>query len=332
MPKIIFTKVFLLSSVAIILIASFLLTTIFSKNGMPFIGMETKKLPWSIGIYVGSSPLSLHPSKDINNPVLSYKDILDVNAEFVADPFMFQRKDKWYMFFEVMNTTTGHGDIGLATSPNGVNWTYKKIVLDEPFHLSFPYIFESEGDIYMLPESADANAIRIYKADVFPTRWTYIEDLVEGRYADSTILHHDNIWWLFTTNPHPNSDSVYLFHADNLLGPWLEHPMNPVVEYKARGARSAGKIIEFENRIIRFVQDIYPTYGKSARAYEIVNLSKSHYEEKPIGNDTIVTATGNGWNARGMHHIDAHKIGDKSWIAVVDGIGRSKNIVFGIDK
>jgi hypothetical protein len=34
------------------------------------------------------------------------------------------------------------GEIGLATSEDGLKWDYKQVVLNEPFHLSYPYVFE----------------------------------------------------------------------------------------------------------------------------------------------------------------------------------------------
>ena len=75
----------------------------------------------------------------------------------------------WHLFFEVMNQQTRKGEIGLASSDNTVQWTYQGIVLSEPFHLSYPYIFKWMGDYYMVPESFQAHSIRLYKAVGFRT-------------------------------------------------------------------------------------------------------------------------------------------------------------------
>jgi len=48
--------------------------------------------------------------------------VTDITADFVSDPFMLRDGAVWYMFFEVWNTRTGQGDIGLATSSDGLNW------------------------------------------------------------------------------------------------------------------------------------------------------------------------------------------------------------------
>src|SRR5713226_8442616 len=111
---------------------------------------------WSIGIYTGASPLRLRPAGSAINPILTREDVQDVPAGFVADPFMVQRAGVWNMFFEVLNQATDRGEIGLATSSDGLSWTYQRIVLVEPFHLSYPYVFECQGECYMLPETLGA--------------------------------------------------------------------------------------------------------------------------------------------------------------------------------
>src|SRR5205807_6639247 len=114
---------------------------------------------WSIGIYVGDSPFHFLPVAGIENPVLTQLDVSDIPASFIADPFMIQAGDAWYMFFEAKNAMTRKGEIGLAVSKDGLNWSYKQIVLAEPFHLSYPYVFESEGEYYMIPETLQARQI-----------------------------------------------------------------------------------------------------------------------------------------------------------------------------
>src|SRR5262245_24341875 len=97
---------------------------------------------WSIGIYSGETLLDLEPAAQVNNPVLSAQSVADAPAEFVADPFMIQVEQTWHMFFEVFNQQTGKGEIGWATSTNGLQWNYQQIVLRQPFHLSYPCVFD----------------------------------------------------------------------------------------------------------------------------------------------------------------------------------------------
>ena len=91
---------------------------------------------------MGKSPFVLRVPSQVLGQGLFAEDVSDVPARFVADPFMLQDEGTWYMFFEVMNTRTNRGGIGLATSNDGLKWTYKRIALDEPFHLSYPHVFK----------------------------------------------------------------------------------------------------------------------------------------------------------------------------------------------
>jgi len=97
-------------------------------------------LRWRVAFHAVAEP-------QITNPVLSRDDVSDVPAAFVADPFMIKVAGRWYMFFEVMNIRSNKGEIGVAVSVNGLSWKYRQIVLDEPFHLSYPYVFDWYGII-----------------------------------------------------------------------------------------------------------------------------------------------------------------------------------------
>lgn len=303
--------------VLICLISGFVVGGIWMLRGVPFVG---KKNRYSIGIYISESPLKFVSNNyNINNPVLTAANINDVEADFVADPFMVKENSIWYMFFEVMNAHTKQGDIGCAISNDGLNWVYKQIVLDEPFHLSYPYVFKWKGDYYMIPESCEVNSVRLYKAVDFPTRWSLIGTLLYGNYVDSSIFRYDDIWWLFTeTNPTGN-DTLSIYYANDLIGPWTEHPMSPVVEGDANIARPGGRVLIVDGRIIRYTQDDDPTYGNQVRAFEIDLLTTRNYEEHEIEESPILKASGNGWNAKGMHHIDPHQIYENKWITCVDG-------------
>src|SRR4051812_45772920 len=109
---------------------------------------ETISSPnWSIAMYSGNSPITLTPS-DTKNPVLRAKDVTDIPVEFIADPFMIKFQNEWYMYFEALNKLTNKGCIGLASSINGLEWEYRKIVIKESFHMSYPYVFKWNNEYY----------------------------------------------------------------------------------------------------------------------------------------------------------------------------------------
>mgnify|MGYP002778667175 CR=1 FL=1 len=273
---------------------------------------------WSIGIYIGKSPFDFVASNNISNPVLTAKDVTDVPAEFVADPFMLHENGTWYMFFEVLNAQNDRGEIGLATSVDGLSWNYKQIVLTQPFHLSYPYVFKQKNEYYMIPESYQANSVRLYKAIDFPTKWSFVKTLLDGSdYVDSSIFHFNSKWWLFTSST--KNDTLRLYFANELMGSWNEHPKSPVIEGNAHIARPGGRVIVLDGKVVRYTQDDKPVYGTQVRAFEITELTPTTYAEKEVQENPILKASGVGWNAKRMHHIDPHQINQDKWIACVDG-------------
>ncbi|MFN6566941.1 hypothetical protein A6770_14620 [Nostoc minutum NIES-26] len=274
---------------------------------------------WSIAIYTGESPLNLVSPKSIKNPILTAKHVTDVPAEFVADPFMLHENDTWYMFFEVLNARTNKGDIGLATSKDCLNWNYQKIVLEEPFHLSYPYVFKWNHEYYMIPETAQASSVRLYKATSFPTQWTFCKTLLSGEdFVDPTIFQHNDLWWLFTATA-AKRNILRLYYSQQPTGPWIEHPQSPVIKGNAKIARPGGRTIVFNEKIFRYTQDCEYIYGKQVLAFEITELTTANYQEKAVKSNPIIKASGYGWNKVGMHNIDPHQIDNNKWIACVDG-------------
>ena len=287
-----------------------------------------KKLRWAFGIYEGTSPTDLAPSKTIQNPVFTIADVTrfsdDVRgmvAVHIFDPFVIQQGTSYYMFFELCGFTDfKYGcDIAYASSDDGLNWSYEGIVLDEPFKLSYPNVFRYNGQYYMIPESNQDASVRLYEAVQFPNQWKLVKKLLTGHaYQDPTIFRYQHRWWILAT-PGGNAD-LSLYVADSLTGPWREHPQSPIVEKNGHSARPAGRVVVTGDRIIRFAQDCDPDYGVRVFAFQITKLSPEEYEEIPVKAEPVIGPSGKGWNADRMHHVDAHLLPDgKTWRAYVDG-------------
>lgn len=278
---------------------------------------STQTGPWSIGIFEGNSPFDLHPANKANNPVLSAKNISDINAAFVADPFFIKSNDSFYMFFETKNRNSNKGVIAYAASNDGYHWSYRNVVIEEPFHLSYPNVFEWNGNYYIIPESNRDYSLRLYKAKHFPEKWEFSTTLLAGnKLVDPTILHHHNKWWLFVSSV--DDDVLNIYYSDSLQNGWQPHPLNPVVKFNRHIARPGGRCFTFQNKLYRVAQDDDPDYGIQVFAIEILELSDSTYKELPITSKPLVKFSGKGWNKAGMHHLDLLQLGN-SWLSVADG-------------
>lgn len=269
---------------------------------------------------MGDSPFDLRPAPGCRNPTLTPEDIKGIETNLVADPFMLYAGGKWNMFFEVLNFSTDRGEIGLAVSSDGgKSWHYDGIVLAEAFHLSYPYVFEWQGQRYMIPECYKSGGIRLYRAADFPRQWEFYRTLIAGDvFVDSSIFRYDDLWWLLTSTRR-EGDSLSLYFARDLTGPWEIHPASPILVGDPVHARPAGRVIIVDGRIFRLAQKVAPIYGTQVTAFEITKLTPERYQERPHGNSPVLSASGTGWNAMGMHHMDAHQMSDGTWIACVDG-------------
>lgn len=267
---------------------------------------------------VSTPPFELLESDGVTNPVITAASVTDVPASFVADPYLFQDNGTWYLFFEVLNKNTDQGDISVASSTDGRHWRYERIVLNETFHLSNPYVFKVNGVYYMIPETYQRNEVRIYTATNFPFEWRYHATLVNGRpFVDAAVFWHNNVWWMFVSDT--GNANCYLYYSDNLASGWVAHPASPVVRNDQSKARPAGRSFVFDgNRVIRTTQKADVTYGEQVRAFQVDVLTKTDYSEHEITESPLFRNSGAGWNATGMHHFDPWWTGSR-WLVATDG-------------
>jgi hypothetical protein len=179
-------------------------------------------------------------------------------------------------------------------------------------------VFRVADDYYMIPETLGLGGIQLYRADPFPYQWRPVAKLMDGSFADSSIFQHEGRWWMFACTNHSLHDTLSLYHAKDLLGPWTPHPANPLVEGDRRRARPGGKVTLWNGSLLRFCQDCVPQYGTHVRAFEIQELNPTTYRERELSESPILSP-GDGWNYTGMHHIDPHQLPSGGWIACVDG-------------
>jgi hypothetical protein len=169
------------------------------------------------------------------------------------------------------------------------NCSEPRVVLERTYHLSYPFLFSWQGEIYMIPETRDNKTIEMYRASDFPYTWVQESILMSDiEAADSTLLHHHDKWWLFTAGVLEHAlpeQTLCLFSADSPWGPWSAHPKNPVVSDVCH-ARPAG-CLYFENgQLIRPGQDCSKSYGYAVGLHRVDVLSETDYRETPLASIT----------------------------------------------
>ena len=192
--------------------------------------------------------------------------------QFLADPFGLWRDGRLYVFVETYDYRVRIGAIEVLVYDAALTLVDRRPVLNEPWHLSYPLVFEAEGETWMLPEAHRSNRLTLYRSVDFPTRWEPAHVIALDHVAvDATPLFHDRRWWLFYTSADREPDKMRALHvayADRLAGPWTPHPQNPV-RVDIASARPGGLPVVVDGRIVLPVQDCSRTYGGAIRPLTI---------------------------------------------------------------
>jgi hypothetical protein len=216
----------------------------------------------------------------------TFQKVIPPKDRFYADPFPMRAHNNDYVFFEELHYKDMKGKISLGQlSEKG--FQYLEVVLEQAYHLSYPFIFSHNNEYFMIPESAASGNIELYKAAEFPKKWVKERNLMEKVHAvDTTVFYYDGYWWMLSSiKAHPaagGSDELSLFYTSNFLeAEWIPHPKNPIVS-DIRKARMAGAILEKDGKLYRPAQDCSVRYGYALRFFEISKLSIEEYEEREI--------------------------------------------------
>jgi hypothetical protein len=202
-------------------------------------------------------------------------------GHYWADPFLFERDGKLYLFIE--DHTYDRDFAGISYAEVFADGTVGPATscLDPGFHLSFPHVFEHEGEIFMLPESLANGTITLYRAKRFPDEWVQEKVLFQGNATDTTLLREGGKFYFFTTlfDRDDRGMKTILFVADSLTGAWRMHPSNPISS-DVRTGRGAGMIFRRDGRLFRPVQNCGPCYGYGFKLQEILTIDPERYEER----------------------------------------------------
>lgn len=212
----------------------------------------------------------------------SWQTISDPRHRFYADPFPVTWKGNTCVFFEDLDHRVGKGIISAiefdSEGPRGDVFP----VLEEPWHLSYPFLIEHNGDLWMIPESSARQDVALYKCVRFPDKWERHSTLLSGfELADATITRHNGMNYLFGAwrdGTGGYSDTLAIFFAKDLLGPWLPHASNPIIVDRT-SARPAGNFVTIDGKLWRPVQDCTNGYGAALGLAEIVELTPTTFRQ-----------------------------------------------------
>lgn len=223
-----------------------------------------------------------------------------------ADPFPVENEGRDYLFVEEWTWAVRKGRISVLDREVDGSWGPARPVLELDVHLSYPFVFEWQGDWYLMPESSSGRTLDLYRATTFPDLWAFDRRVLDGvRVADATIAQIDGGWWLFATlapDGAPLTDELHLFSGPGPLGPWTAHRANPVVS-DVRRARPAGRLFKLDGAWYRPSQDCSGTYGRALVISRIERIDPGGYAE------TVVDRFEPDWLAGGLATHTLNRVG-----------------------
>ena len=216
-----------------------------------------------------------------------YKEIKNPKGRFLADPFVIENNGENFIFVEDFFYNDNKGRISVI-KVDKQKYDFLGVVLEEDFHLSFPFVFMDGNDIYMIPETCKNGDIRLYKSTEFPLKWEFEQQLMTNvDAADTMLFKNDNIWFMLTnicsSNLGDHQSELHIFYSEDFTsGKWQAiESGNPVV-FSSLKARNGGffRINEALYRVNQVHGQSH--YGKSFNVNLVEVLSKDEYVEKEV--------------------------------------------------
>ncbi len=270
---------------------------------------------WNDALYFMQWFLLYDIREGISTSFWRFKHITPPKDRFWADPFIVARDNKYYVFIEEFLYATQKGHISLIVMNKDGSFEPPVRVLEAPYHLSYPFVFEFESNLYLIPESSANRTVELYKCMAFPLKWEFQRNLMNNcQVVDTTLFQWQGKWWMFVnqiqTVGASSWDELFLHYSDSPFSAnWTPHQRNPVVS-DARSARPAGRLFVRNGRLYRPSQNCSGHYGYGFNICEITKLTETEYEEK------IVSRVEPKWD---KNIVSTHTINYEDGLTIIDG-------------
>ena len=270
---------------------------------------------WNDALYFMQWFLLYDIREGISTSFWRFKHITPPKDRFWADPFIVARDNKYYVFIEEFLYATQKGHISLIVMNKDGSFEPPVRVLEAPYHLSYPFVFEFESNLYLIPESSANRTVELYKCTAFPLKWEFQRNLMNNcEVVDTTLFQWQGKWWMFVnqiqTEGASSWDELFLHYSDSPFSDnWTPHQRNPIVS-DARSARPAGRLFVRDGRLYRPSQNCSGRYGYGFNICEITKLTETEYEEK------IVSRVEPKWD---KNVVSTHTINYEDGLTIIDG-------------
>jgi len=226
----------------------------------------------------------LKNNSDLNTSFSDFVKIIPPKDRLWADPFVVFKEGEYHVYIEELLFNNGKGYISHFKIDSNGNYTKPQKIIEKEYHMSYPFLVEENGNMYMIPETSQNKTISLYKCVSFPDKWELVHHMMENIDAvDTTVFYRNNKYWMYTNirenNGISHEDELFLFSSDSLLSQnWISHTQNPI-KSDVRDARPAGNIISKNGALLRPSQNSTFHYGYGLNFFKITNIESDNYKE-----------------------------------------------------
>lgn len=252
---------------------------------------------WKVGVIKTEN--SPEMGKNLSQKITWYEN--PIRAGYYADGFIMNENGSDFLLVEDFTYRLGKGKISRIDLSTNETTT----LIQNPFHLSYPFTFSYNDKIYVMPESSASGAITLYEVNLGSSTLLDAHVLLENIHAyDPTLVQYNDQWWLFCTQKETHSSTcLHIYYSNDLLGPYTAHQNNPV-KTDIASARPAGGFFKMNEVIYRPSQNCSKTYGGSVVLNKVQVLNAAEYLEEKT--DEIFPFENTNFN-KGIHTLNSRE-------------------------
>ena len=140
----------------------------------------------------------------LDSDLLSFDRMPYSNTYWYADPILVSYEGESYLFMESFDMRTNLGSIAYAKFDEGGKLSEPQIIIQEPYHMSFPMVFSWNDQLYMIPETCANHSLNLYRCDGKIDQWSLVKSFpVEEELVDTVaVACNENYVELVTSAQH----------------------------------------------------------------------------------------------------------------------------------
>jgi hypothetical protein len=257
---------------------------------------------------------------DIKSILLEQKSVLEIHwvkhsyrDRFFADPFILSvSENEIQVLVEEFFYKEWKGVITLlCIDKMSYELINRKVLLDLPTHLSFPFIYRENEKIYVLPENANSQSLFLYEYNHKKQELSQIALLLPEPIIDPTLYKFGDYYYLFCTKKgRMENSNLYMYRSLKLMNGYEQISSSPIKINKS-SARPGGWMGKIEDSFYRISQNSTTSYGEGLTINKKISNSFDNYEEVPV-----LSILPNSKYKYGIHTLHYYN----SDICVVDGL------------